>query len=272
MPRLGLLMNRAQFGADHVGVHPWLARDAEQLSRRLELYHTQIDRWMIAESRYHSDLTQIYFVLGQSAEMKRHLSKLPRGDQRAMAELRYAIMCGDQETLRKRWERWLKQNQDDIRMPSLYAYAAMEVSAWAEASRAYFAMADDVSANAEHRAFALLHAVVTTELAGESPDGIWERFPPGEIMAGEWVACLIRTLREGGNRSALLAKAQGTTAFMTAGRRCEAHFVLAFAPDATPESRRVDLDAAVATGRLDYHKYLIARYALRDLAKENPAE
>jgi hypothetical protein len=256
-------------------VHPLLLWDARQELRRLDGIKRLLSHWMISEAYYHNTRAELYWILRESQLMKSAVSASLRASRNAAWGhywlTRYGLRLTDGAALEEHIKRLEKRDPSHTEFPSLHAEVAMWQGRWGDAAADYRVVVKDNNDMLERRAFAAFHAYVAASMQGcvDPKLETWEFETDAEL---EWVGHLHAALQGELDRKALLAEAQMHTAFVTAGRLAEAHLALAFAPDATTDTRRADLEAVLATGRVDFVEYGIARYALRDLAKTNPAE
>jgi hypothetical protein len=120
-------------------------------------------------------------------------------------------------------------------------------------------------ADPDRRAFSALHAHGVAQLAGGSQ--VDEVVLAKELVEeDEWIAKLLATVLGEMDAEQLLAQAEEGRDYLIVGRRCEAHFALAFTPGQTEAGRRRHLEACARTGMISYIEYEIALAWLRRVA------
>ena len=252
-------------------IHPYLMADATQLLRRLEGMHANNWKWGLSLYDYYRHLAFNYLRIQEGAELDTALKGLTRASSNsdpALIDLRIRrsmLQEDPQEVLRwlEKLKRVDRKRIEHWRTPSS---AAMYLGDWQEAARIFTdrCATTESDGNWAMAGYAALHAHLAGQMAGDMgseklkevqqklPDDSWVR-RLGQAALGEITA------------SELWAGVEGRSEFETAGRRCEAHTVLAFKPGGSMALRREHLLAGLATGRTDFVEYHMAQYALRDL-------
>jgi len=144
------------------------------------------------------------------------------------------------------------------------AEGALALGKWQQAAEAFAAGAQVSTQEAQfkHAHDASLHAHICHQLSrSASPTSLATEFSPFNefVFVNQLRLNLIGEL-EG---ATFLELALADSDFKTAGRRCEAHLILAFSPDQTEAGRASNLRACIRTGRVDFLEYQMAQHFLR---------
>jgi hypothetical protein len=266
--RLGLVSDARSFAAQNPRIHPWLRWDALQFQRRLECFAPNRERWSMGEYWYYSALARTSAYLGEWESAQQMINRIPRNvEGRLLREfelLRLARLSGDSQQLRQQLEHQVKKNRGRIIDPQLRSIVALEGGDWTTLQDGFRRLVKNERISTDRRVHFVFYARVVARLAGRTRAEIAEIVIPKDLKS-PWGKTLAEAILHQPDRATLLAMAKTATRYETAAHQAEAHLALAFAPEATPESRRADLEAVLATGRVDFVEYDIARYALRDL-------
>ncbi len=260
------------------GVHPRLAWEKMQLLRRLRFIEPEWRSWRLRSGRIHSQICDSLRILqdhdGLSDLVRQMEREFDAETYIAYWALEAALVDGNPRGISRAQESLFaaEPKANSTSSKSLHAFAYMGRGDWDLAAQK---LADLIRIRLENSdwhfaAFESIHAYCVAAFAGEvSP--FRESSQVAENLTLPWPRQLAAALSGKLSREDILAKTKGVTDFETVGRECEARFVLAFAPDATPVSRLDDLKAVIATGRTDFIEYRIARHMLRELERDSAA-
>ncbi len=128
---------------------------------------------------------------------------------------------------------------------------------WMAASEAFERGFKNVSIPTDRRAYAAIYAYCAAVLAGERRDDLLEKAIAlyADEESDEWVVRLAKALQGEVGRDQLLIEADEGRESVALGKRCEALFVLAFAPGQTAAGRRNDLIASRELGVANFIEY-----------------
>lgn len=272
--RLGLAVDVRTFTGQNPRLHPWLRWDAQQLERRMRTFKPNRERWGIGDYWYYAVLARTATYAGDWETARRMIGRLPRDEfgrnLREYELLRLARLSSDSALLRRQIEAQLKKNKSRETHPHLSGAVAVAQKNWAVLQESFERLIQKEEISADRRVHFVFHARVAARLAGRSTGEVAEIGIP-EDLESPWGRILAEAILFQPDRGALLKMSKTATRYETAAHRAEAHLALAFSPEATPETRRADLEAVLATGRVDFIEYDIARYALRDMDAESSA-
>ena len=180
-------------------------------------------------------------------ESQRLSLAMARGDLDAVVAARAAVL---------RLDRQLKKTHFTV------ANSYIATGDWAEASEAFAAGFKNRSASTRFRAFSALHAHGAATLAGSDQNKLM-REALALVEEDEWIARLLQTALGEVDRAQILIEADEGRDHVTIGKRCEAHFALAFAPGQTAAGRRAEMEACRDSGMGSFIEYEFATMWLR---------
>ena len=128
---------------------------------------------------------------------------------------------------------------------------------WLAASDAFARGYKNVSLPTDRRAYAAIYAYCAAVLEGERREELLEKAIAlyADESSDEWVVRLAKALQGEIGRDQLLIEADEGRESVVLGQRCEALFVLAFAPGQTAAGRRADLIASRELGVANFIEY-----------------
>ena len=253
-------------GDERYPLDPVVAANYERMRRRATVMIEDRDGFPTRQAGAYRRRAQMERMLGNWAnaqlDAQHATDDQPSELDELIESMQLAVATGDTGLTAQRIDEIRRKDRRLQRSSFTVGLAEVSLGRWLEAAEAFERGYASKDADPERRAFSALHAFGAAALAGEARDDLVEK-ALGLNDDEAWINRLLETLRGEQTAETLLALADEGGSFETIGRRCEAHFALAFAPGQTEAGRRRELEACAQTGRGDFIEYEFALLWLR---------